>query len=297
MTNQHTETPTDDDARVARTETLRAVRRYYDETTERSFLSGWSRGALGLHFGLDGDGVETHAQSLENTNRVLVDALGVGAGARCLDAGCGVGGTALWVARERGARVLGVTLSSRQASMARRFAEEAGLGDRVSFAVADYGATGLEPGSFDAVWALESFCHAEHPPRVMEHLVGLLKPGGRLACVDMLRGDGGDPAHLRDLCEGWVLPALGSLAELRAWCEAAGLSEVTAVDLTPRVQRSATTLLPLAAAQHMRLRFERRMVGRVDAVMEAHVRGALGCARGMLDGAVTYGMVTGVRAG
>jgi len=276
--------------------TLRAVRGYYDATTERSFLSGWSGEGMGLHFGLDGDGEGTHARSLERTNEAVVDALALTADDRCLDAGCGVGGTAIHVARRVGARVLGVTLSERQAELARGFAGEAGVGDRAAFVVADYGATGLAAGTFDAVWLLESFCHAESPGAVLRHLSGLLRPGGRLVCVDMLRGEGGDSDNLRDLCEGWVLPSLRSLAELEALATRAGLDAVRAVDLTPRVRRSAATLLPLASVQRVRLDFERRMVGVGDDAMDAHVRGALGCARGLLDGAVTYGMVSGVRA-
>lgn len=206
--------------------TLRAVRGYYDATTERSFLSGWSGEGMGLHFGLDGDGEGTHARSLERTNEAVVDALALTADDRCLDAGCGVGGTAIHVARRVGARVLGVTLSERQAELARGFAGEAGVGDRAAFVVADYGATGLAAGTFDAVWLLESFCHAESPGAVLRHLSGLLRPGGRLVCVDMLRGEGGDSDNLRDLCEGWVLPSLRSLAELEALATRAGLDAV-----------------------------------------------------------------------
>lgn len=281
---------------VGEADPLRAVRTYYDVTTERSFLSGWSAEGYGLHFGLDGPGVETHAQSLRATNDAVAEALALADGARCLDAGCGVGGTAIDLAQRRGVEVLGVTLSTRQAALARRFADEAGVGGRVRFAVADYGATGLAEGSFDAVWALESFCHAIDPRAVLGHLVGLLRPGGRFACIDMFRGDGGDPANARDLCEGWVLPALDRRDALARLAGEVGLAAVQSIDLTQRVLRSAETLLPLARAQQMRVEFERRLAGGTDEVMAGHVRGALGCARGFLDGAVTYGLVVGVKA-
>jgi cyclopropane-fatty-acyl-phospholipid synthase len=55
-----------------------------------------------------------------------------------LDIGCGWGGMALHLAREHGARVTGITLSTEQLGVARARAEEAGLSDRVSFELMDY---------------------------------------------------------------------------------------------------------------------------------------------------------------
>lgn len=55
-----------------------------------------------------------------------------------LDIGCGWGGMALYLAREHGARVVGLTLSTEQLLAARRRAAEEGLQDRVRFELLDY---------------------------------------------------------------------------------------------------------------------------------------------------------------
>lgn len=55
-----------------------------------------------------------------------------------LDIGCGWGGMALFLAREYGARVTGITLSVEQLEAARLRAEEAGLTERVRFELMDY---------------------------------------------------------------------------------------------------------------------------------------------------------------
>jgi cyclopropane-fatty-acyl-phospholipid synthase len=55
-----------------------------------------------------------------------------------LDIGCGWGGTALTLARDWGARVTGITLSTEQLHAARARAEEEGLADRVRFELMDY---------------------------------------------------------------------------------------------------------------------------------------------------------------
>ena len=59
-------------------------------------------------------------------------------GMRVLDIGCGWGGMALTLARDHGARVVGVTLSENQAATARARAEAAGLADRVDIRLTDY---------------------------------------------------------------------------------------------------------------------------------------------------------------
>ncbi|MBV9785604.1 MAG: class I SAM-dependent methyltransferase [Acidisphaera sp.] len=59
-------------------------------------------------------------------------------GLTVLDIGCGWGGMALTLAREFGARVTGITLSTEQLAEARSRAAAEGLADRVSFELADY---------------------------------------------------------------------------------------------------------------------------------------------------------------
>ncbi|MFC7738558.1 class I SAM-dependent methyltransferase [Roseomonas sp. GCM10028921] len=59
-------------------------------------------------------------------------------GLEVLEIGCGWGGMALTLARDWGARVTGVTLSTEQLEVARARAAEAGLSDRVRFELLDY---------------------------------------------------------------------------------------------------------------------------------------------------------------
>ena len=63
-------------------------------------------------------------------------------GLEVLDIGSGWGGLALTLARDFGARVTGITLSTEQLDAARARAVEAGLSDRVQFALMDYRAWG-----------------------------------------------------------------------------------------------------------------------------------------------------------
>jgi len=73
-----------------------------------------------------------------------------------LDIGCGWGGMALTLARDYGARVTGITLSSEQLGEARARAASEGLADRVRFELMDYRAVDR---AFDRIVSVGMFEH------------------------------------------------------------------------------------------------------------------------------------------
>ena len=98
-------------------------------------------------------------------------------GMTVLDIGCGWGGMALTLARDFGARVVGVTLSEEQHKIATRRAVEAGLADRVEFRLADY-RTVTE--TFDRVVSVGMFEHvgAPHYREYFRNVHARLAPDG-----------------------------------------------------------------------------------------------------------------------
>jgi cyclopropane-fatty-acyl-phospholipid synthase len=106
--------------------------------------------------------------------------LGLRPGMRLLDVGCGWGSMAMHAAHHYGVDVVGITLSTEQADLARRRVEAAGLDGQVTIRVQDY--RELQDGPFDAI---SSIGMAEHVGRAAmagyaRTLYGLLRPGGRL---------------------------------------------------------------------------------------------------------------------
>ena len=96
---------------------------------------------------------------------------------RVLDIGCGWGGMALSLARDHGARVLGVTLSEEQHRVATERARQAGLSDRVEFRLIDYRAV---TGRFDRIVSVGMFEHVgvPHYRRYFRTVHDLLAPDG-----------------------------------------------------------------------------------------------------------------------
>ncbi len=106
--------------------------------------------------------------------------LGLKPGMRVLDVGCGWGSFALHAAQHYGVDVVGVTLSTEQAVLARKRAADAGFTENIDIRVQDY--RDIPDGPFDAISSIGMSEHVgrEQMPRYVEVLHGLLRPGGRL---------------------------------------------------------------------------------------------------------------------
>ena len=98
-------------------------------------------------------------------------------GMRVLDIGCGWGGLGLTLARDYGAEVTGITLSTEQHAMANRRAEEAGLAQRAKFLLTDYRDI---TGEFDRIVSVGMFEHVgvPHYETYFRSLRQLLTPEG-----------------------------------------------------------------------------------------------------------------------
>jgi cyclopropane-fatty-acyl-phospholipid synthase len=99
---------------------------------------------------------------------------------RVLDVGCGWGSFALHAAQRYGVDVVGVTLSTEQAGLARKRVAEAGLTERVDIRVQDY--RDVDDGPYDAISSIGMSEHVgrEQISRYVSQLHDLLRPGGRL---------------------------------------------------------------------------------------------------------------------
>jgi cyclopropane-fatty-acyl-phospholipid synthase len=102
--------------------------------------------------------------------------------ARLLDVGCGWGSMALHAASRHKAEVVGITLSTEQAKLARERVDEAGLGAQVDIRVQDYRDLRGSGEVFDAICSVGMFEHVgeSRMAEYFETLHDLLKPAGRL---------------------------------------------------------------------------------------------------------------------
>jgi cyclopropane fatty-acyl-phospholipid synthase-like methyltransferase len=162
----------------------RNIADYYNQTLNH-YQTWWKLDrVLAVHYGIWDSTTKNFRESLINTNRILVGASELKPHSRVLDAGCGVGGSAFYLAKEKEARVTGVTLSEKQLAFANRKRGELGMANLVDFKLEDYTRTSLEGNSFDLVWAIESVTSAPDKRKFAHEAFLLLKPGGRLVIAD-----------------------------------------------------------------------------------------------------------------
>src|SRR5688572_8590333 len=114
----------------------------YYHSTENAYRDSWDLdNSLAIHYGYWDEKVHSFSESLIRMNEIMADASYIKTGEEVLDAGCGVGGSSIYLARHRGAKVTGITLSERQVRNAHRHAHNAGVENMVQFTVMDYCST------------------------------------------------------------------------------------------------------------------------------------------------------------
>jgi tocopherol O-methyltransferase len=274
------------------------IERYYDETWFDYRVLWLNRRNLAFHFGYRDEAETRHRDCLENTNRELAALAGIGPGSRVLDAGCGVGGTAFSVARGCGASCVGITLARRQAVRAVDLAAGFRLDRRTGFLQADYTAAPFRGGSFDAVLAIESLCHAADKRAFYREAHRVLRPGGRLVVAEYMRArrplDAAAERQLRQWLAGWVIPDLDTSEEHLRHAAAVGFTAATVDDFTERAAASLRRLhriayytYPLAAAA--------RLLGMRSATQHGNVRAAIGQYDSLCAGQWRYAVLAATR--
>ncbi len=182
-------------------------------------------------------------------------------GERVLDAGCGVGGTDLWLAERFAVDVLGLNIQPMHLQEAQRLAIDHPAGHRVRFAMQDYTEMAIRESSFNVVWALESVCHCADKLTFIREAYRVLQPGGRVMVADFFRADGAleprEAQRLKTWTDGWALPNLARVSEFRAGLESAGFRRIECLDVAAhvlpssrRLYRASLVALPINAVSN-----------------------------------------------
>ena len=143
-------------------------------------------------------------------------------GLKVLDIGCGWGGLAMDIARERAADVLGITLSTEQLAAARELARQNGLAERAKFELTDYRALS---GKFDRIVSVGMFEHVglRYYPQFFAKVREILADDGVMLLHTIGRADG--PGATNAWIRKYIFPGgyAPALSEVAPAIEKAGL--------------------------------------------------------------------------
>ncbi|HET8660662.1 MAG TPA: class I SAM-dependent methyltransferase [Micromonosporaceae bacterium] len=211
-----------------------------------SFLDPLRKYSCGLY--------QAHDDTLETAQlrklRFVADRLGLRGGERVLDVGCGWGSLVLFLARELGCSVVGVSPAPHQVAYVTGRAAQLGLAGRVQVQQGHFETVDLGRGGFDAVTMLGSIVHMPDLAGAYRKARVLVRRGGMLyvsescfrnaALRERFSGESAD-IFVRDGIFGWG--DMRPLSELVRAAEEAGLSMVSLDDLTDHYRRTISDWL------------------------------------------------------
>jgi sarcosine/dimethylglycine N-methyltransferase len=115
-------------------------------------------------------------------------------GSRVLDVGCGLGGSARYLAVEHQCQVTGIDLTREYVDVANALAGMVGLSERVAFRQASALEMPFDDGAFDAVWTEHVQMNIADKRAFYREIGRVTRPGGTLLFHDVFQGEGG-PLH------------------------------------------------------------------------------------------------------
>lgn len=158
-------------------------RKTYDSPLSALLSRIWTQS---LHLGLFETPDDPLPVAHERTKLALARAVGLAAGHRLFEAACGTGATARFYVERFGVAAIATNISEIQLQEARDLTIEAGMDDRIAFALADYHYLPVGDGLFDVWLCQEALLYASDRRQVLAEACRVVRPGGRVVLTDLL---------------------------------------------------------------------------------------------------------------
>jgi len=114
--------------------------------------------------------------------------LNLKSGQSVLDVGCGIGGSAFYMAKHFGVSVHGVDLSSNMITIALERQTNFLSENKVSFEISDITQQEYEENSFNLIYSRDTILHIKNKELLFSRFKSWLKPGGKVLISDYCQG-------------------------------------------------------------------------------------------------------------
>lgn len=221
------------------------VKEYYN-STQNHYENWWDlRNSLSLHYGIWDQNTKNFKESLQNTNKVLLEICQIKGSDKVLDAGCGVGGAAFYITEQTTAHVTGISLSEKQIEFAKQNAIKKNHQDKTDFQIMDYTQTTFEDESFDVVWACESISSATNKQDFIKEAYRLLKTGGKLILSDFfitIENQEDKNSYMKKWGDTWCISSFEPIRNFISLLENQGFEIKQNLDFTDKIFKSSQRL-------------------------------------------------------
>ena len=219
---------------------------YYDDC-EIDYKWLWHlNGNNAMHYGLWKEDTISLREALQNMNEYVTGKLQLAPGQKILDAGCGVGGTAIHICNTWDVTVHGITLSYNQVAKSEKNAHNSTLKGKPIFSVQDYCNTHFDSSAFDSVYAIESVCHANEKADFLKEAYRILKKDGILIVADFFttkKENSSSEAKLLDKwAKSWAVPQFENTETFLKKAVEAGFKVQESSNITDKIIKSSRRL-------------------------------------------------------
>lgn len=221
------------------------IARYYD-VSESQYRVFWDlEKSRSLHYGYWDASTKNFNEALLNINNILSQKASITIDDVVLDAGCGIGGSSIWLAKNIGCKVTGISISQKQVSTANAIAAKEGVDHLAKFYLNDFTDTSFTNESFTIIWAIESICHSADKPAFLKEAFRLLKKGGRLILADFFKKEnlkGKDAGQIQQWAHGWAVHDFATQQEFEDQIQKSGFDQIKTKDASNAILPSAKRL-------------------------------------------------------
>lgn len=216
---------------------------YYDQT-EIHYKRAWDLDASkAMHYGYWTEQTKDFRTSLREMNVALSTHGNIKAEHRVLDAGCGIGGSSIFMAKEIGCQVEGITLSQKQVESATANALQSGVAELTSFSKQDFTATNFPDNTFDRIWTLEAVVHANDKADFLREAHRILKPGGQIVMGEYFKTERElskkENKTLQKWLNAWAIADICTVSEFDQKAQNSNFISVEFKNVTPNIRKSA----------------------------------------------------------
>ncbi|HEX6461760.1 MAG TPA: methyltransferase domain-containing protein [Candidatus Saccharimonadales bacterium] len=217
----------------------KAVIDYYNRSESKRGYFLFLKGTKHFGYYKSGDKPWQFDKALRQMEAFLGQKLNLPDGSTVLDAGCGMGDVASYLATNNKLKIEGIDILDFNITEAKRRISERGLSKNIHVQLMSYAQMSLQASKFDGAYTMETFVHASDPAKVLNEFYRILKPGGKLVMFEYSK----DPdtkmpekaaQQFAEMNKMAAMPAFQQFDHgvLESYMKKAGFEDITVEDIT-----------------------------------------------------------------